>query len=98
MSTFMPSLPSSGRSKFLQLLAEGLFTGVALIASVYVVSHILKMLVPTLKPSLPEICSTWNENYVMEITLVGAAIALHLVFEYTGINAAYKAGRTLPGF
>jgi hypothetical protein len=22
-----------------------------------------------LKPSLPEICSTWNQNYIMEITV-----------------------------
>lgn len=77
------------------LIKEGLFTAVALIVVVHIVSFVLSK-VTSLKPSLPEICASWNKNYVMEITLGISVVVLHLLFEKFGINTAYKMGVPMP--
>lgn len=78
-----------------RVLAEAVICAIALIVVVHIVSFLLSK-TTTLKPSLPEICATWNQNYVMEITLAISAILLHILFEYTGVNLAYKQGAPIP--
>lgn len=78
-----------------RVLAEGVICALALIGVVHIVSFLLSKMT-TLKPSLPEICATWNQNHVMEITLLISAITLHILFEYTGVNMAYKQGAPIP--
>ena len=71
----------------LTVFLEACFVGVVLIGFTYASGLIARNIVS--KPSLPEICSTWNENYIMEVNLFLAGFLFHIVFEYTGINKWY---------
>lgn len=42
-----------------------------------------------LKVNLPQICSTWNKFYTMEVSLFITGVLIHLFCEYTGINKWY---------
>tara|TARA_B100001142_G_C14134007_1_gene578007 strand:+ start:590 stop:832 length:243 start_codon:yes stop_codon:yes gene_type:complete len=44
---------------------------------------------PLLKVDLPEICSTWNKFYTMEVTLFLTGFLIHLFCEFSGINKWY---------
>jgi ABC-type antimicrobial peptide transport system permease subunit len=35
------------------------------------------------KPSLPELCDTWNKFYTLEISLFLTGILTHIAFEYS---------------
>ncbi len=61
------------------LLTESVIMGLLLIIFVHISSRIVSMF--NLKPSLPEICATWNEKYVMEITLFLAGFVLHMLYK-----------------
>lgn len=74
-------------SSLVQLGAEGIFVGLALIAFVYISSWIISNF--NLKPSLPEICASWNQKHVMEITLFLAGFLFHVSFELLGLNKWY---------
>ena len=50
-------------------LVLALVVGLLVVLMGYVAAFILKELKPELNPSLPEVCKTWNSNYVMEWTL-----------------------------
>lgn len=72
---------------FTTVLIEACVVGICLIPFAYIAGFIAKQIVS--KPSLPEVCNKWNENYIMEINLFIAGFLFHLVFEYTGINKWY---------
>lgn len=57
---------------------ESVIMGLALILVVHLTSRIISLF--NLKPTLPEICATWNDKYVMEITLFAAGFILHLLY------------------
>ena len=44
---------------------------------------------PFLKVDLPEICSTWNKFYTMEVSLFLTGFLIHLFCEFSGINKWY---------
>ena len=77
----------------LRVLFEAVVVGICLILFVYIASFIVSKF--NLKPSLPEICATWNDKYVMEITLFVAGFLFHIVFELLGINDYYCLKRKL---
>lgn len=39
--------------------------------------------------SLPEICSKWNQNYILEINLFLLGFISHLCFEFSGMSHWY---------
>lgn len=44
---------------------------------------------PLLKVSLPDVCSTWNEFYAMEVSLFITGVLIYFFCEFTGINKWY---------
>lgn len=70
-----------------KVIIEAAFVGVMLIPVAYIAGYIAKMFVQ--KPSLPEICSTWNENYIMEVNLFIAGFLFHILGEFFGLNKWY---------
>jgi hypothetical protein len=76
-------------SSLIRVGAEGIFVGLSLIVFVYISSGIVSNF--NLKPSLPEICASWNQKYVMEITLFVAGFLFHVTFELLGLNKWYCA-------
>ena len=70
-----------------KVIIEAVIVGILLIPFAYIAGYIAKSFVK--KPSLPEVCSTWNENYIMEINLFIAGFLFHIVLEYAGINRKY---------
>lgn len=44
---------------------------------------------PFLKVNLPDVCSTWNEFYAMEVSLFITGVLIHFFCEFTGINKWY---------
>lgn len=73
-------------NKYLQVILEGIVVGVCLVLVGYVVSYSTK---PYFKVSLPEICDSWNNKYVYEITLFMSGFLLHIIFELVGLNRYY---------
>lgn len=69
------------------VLLEAVVVGIVLIPFVYISGYFAKLVVG--KPSLPEICSSWNENYIMEVNLFMAGFLFHVVFQILGINQWY---------
>jgi hypothetical protein len=51
----------------------------------YVASYLLKEFVPSLSPSLPDICKKWNKNHIMEITLAVTGLLTYGVLSFTNI-------------
>ena len=79
--------------KFSTVFIEACVVGIALIPMVYIAGFIAKKLVA--KPSLPEVCSTWNQNYIMEVNVFIAGFLFHMIAQYTGVNAWYVRNYTL---
>lgn len=69
------------------VLIEAVVVGLVLIPFVYISGFFAKMIVG--KPSLPEICSSWNDNYIMEVNLFLAGFLFHIAFQVLGINEWY---------
>ena len=69
------------------VLIEAVVVGLVLIPFVYISGYLAKWLVG--KPSLPEICSSWNQNYIMEVNLFMAGFLFHIAFQILGINQWY---------
>lgn len=67
------------------LVGEAAVVGLVLIVLTYVVSIPLSFM----KPSLPEVCASWNSGHIMELTLFLAGFLFHFLFEITGINRWY---------
>jgi hypothetical protein len=69
------------------IFMEACIVGVCLIGFTYIAGYLARQMVQ--KPSLPEICSTWNQHRIMEINLFLAGFLFHFMFEYLGINKWY---------
>jgi len=74
------------------VLLEAIFVGILLIPFTYVAGFVASKIAS--KPSLPDICKSWNKNYIMEINLFLAGFLMHFVFEYIGVNRWYA--KTYP--
>lgn len=71
----------------LTILIEAVVVGLALIPIVYLSGTVASKVAS--KPSLPEICSKWNENYIMEVNIFLAGFFFHVIAQYTGLNKWY---------
>jgi hypothetical protein len=69
------------------VLIEAVVVGLVLIPMAYIAGYFAKHLVG--KPSLPEICSKWNENHIMEVNLFLAGFLFHIVCQVSGVNKWY---------
>lgn len=69
----------------IRLLIEAVLVGIAVVLAGLVITVFSKKN----QQSLPEECRNWNKNYIMEITLFLIGFMLHILFEFTGINAWY---------
>lgn len=72
---------------FTRVLVEGLCIGLVLIVVTYLAAPLAKALAG--KPSLPEVCAAWNDNYIMEVNLLLAGVLFHVLAQYSGVNAWY---------
>lgn len=72
---------------FIIIFIESCIVGISLIPFTYIAGLLARQL--TTKPTLPEICSTWNDYYILELNLFLAGFLFHLVFEYANINKWY---------
>lgn len=70
-----------------KILMEAVVVGILLIPITYIAAFFAKYI--TKKPSLPEICSTWNKHRVMEVNLFIAGFLFHILCEITGLNKWY---------
>jgi len=70
-----------------KVILESIIVGLMLIPFTYVASYIAKYI--SKKPSLPDICSKWNQYYVMEITLFLSGFIFHFMSEIVGLNKWY---------
>jgi hypothetical protein len=70
-----------------RIFVEGTVVGVLLIIFTWIVSFILHSVGVT--PILPDICKTWNDGHIMEITLFLSGLLFHLTFELFGWNKLY---------
>lgn len=61
----------------LKMFAFAVFVGVLMIPLVYLAAIPAKLLVG--KPALPEICSKWNEHYIMEVNVFISGFMLGLI-------------------
>jgi len=72
-------------------LVEMILFGITFIPFVYVTGYVAKEVVG--KPMLPQVCSKWNENYIMEVNLFLAACLFYIVFVLTGLKDWYISRR-----
>jgi hypothetical protein len=72
---------------FQKVILESIVVGLLLIPVTYFAGLIAREIVQ--KPSLPEVCSTWNENNIMEVNIFLAGFLFHLISEYSGLNKWY---------
>jgi hypothetical protein len=79
---------------FQVLLAEGIILGIALIVVSYVSSAILQSS-GLYSISLPDVCQTWNDNYIMESTLLLTGILISFFFEVLGLTKQFVQTYTL---
>jgi hypothetical protein len=70
-----------------KVIVESIVVGLLLIPVMYLAGFLVRKLVK--KPSLPEVCSTWNENNIMEWNIFFAGFLFHLISEYSGFNKWY---------
>lgn len=69
-----------------QLLIEAVIMGIIVVVLGYIVSFITK---PWFGVALPEVCKSWNDDYMMEINLFLIGFIGHLGFELAGMNTWY---------
>jgi uncharacterized membrane protein YedE/YeeE len=69
-----------------RLLIEAICVGIITVIFGNIAGFIVA---PVLKVDLPEICSTWNKFYTMEVSLFLTGFLIHLFCEFSGINKWY---------
>ena len=67
----------------MKLFIEATVIGIATVLIGTIVGYILGTYFPN---NLPEICSTWNKNHIMEISLFGTGFFLQILSYYVGLN------------
>jgi len=72
----------------LALLSEAAYVGLLTMIVGNIVGFMLK-LSGVFTTDLPEVCKTWNDKYVMEISLFLTGFCVHLLCEAVGINKWY---------
>ena len=70
-----------------KVIVEAIVVGLLLIPMTYIAGIIARLIVQ--KPSLPDVCSKWNENYIMEVNLFLAGFFFHIICEVIGVNRWY---------
>ena len=60
----------------IRLIVETIGFGILLIPFIHLAGYIVKHIGK--KPTLPEICSTWNEYYIMELNVFIAGILFYI--------------------
>lgn len=71
---------------YLQVVVEAMVVG---LLTVVVGSIVGIMVAPWFRVDLPQICKTWNQYYVMEISLFLTGVVIHLGAEIFGLNRWY---------
>lgn len=74
-------------NRVVRVIIEAIVVGVLLIPFTYVAGFIARNIVK--KPSLPDVCQSWNKNYIMEVNLFIAGFLFHIVCELVGLNRWY---------
>jgi hypothetical protein len=70
------------------VFVEAILMGIYLVIIGYIIGWLTK---PVLGVSLPEVCSRWNDNYIMETNLFLIGFFGHLILELVGVNKWYCA-------
>ena len=73
-------------SFWIMLLVEALVVGVITVIIGLIVGAFVA---PGLSVKLPDVCESWNEKHVMEISLFLTGFLAHIFFEFTGANKWY---------
>ena len=71
-----------------RVLIEGFIIGLLLIPLAYASGYLSKFI--TSKPTLPEVCSKWNVNNIMEVNLLITGVLLRLLGHYAGYSLSNK--------
>lgn len=74
-------------NRVVRVIIEAIVVGLLLIPFTYIAGWIARSIVK--KPSLPDVCASWNKNYIMEINLFIAGFLFHIVCELVGLNKWY---------
>ena len=74
--------------KLLRVLVEGILIGLLLTPLAYASGYLSKFI--TSKPTLPDVCSKWNVNHIMEVNLLITGILLRLFAHYAGYSFSRK--------
>tara|TARA_Y100000590_G_scaffold102264_1_gene116217 strand:+ start:240 stop:482 length:243 start_codon:yes stop_codon:yes gene_type:complete len=74
-----------------KLFKEAVFVGFFLV----IIGTIVGFIVSKFNTNkMPQVCKSWNKNYIMEICLFLTGFIGHYLFEYMGLNKWYcKHGR-----
>lgn len=75
---------------YLMLVGQAAGCGLLVVVLGYIIGYFTK---PYFGVALPEICSKWNDKYVMEVNLFLIGFVAHLFFEFTGLNHWYCSRR-----
>ena len=71
-----------------RVLIEGIIIGLLLTPIAYLSGYLSKFV--TSKPALPDVCATWNANYIMEVNLLLTGILLRLSAHFAGYSLLKK--------
>lgn len=69
-----------------QIIIESIIIGVIFIILGKIIGCITK---PFFGVSLPEVCSKWNDKYILEINWFLLGFVTHMFFEFSGLGHWY---------
>lgn len=69
-----------------KVAVEAICVGVAVVVVGTAVSFLLSL---RSSSSLPEVCRSWNDAYIMETALFLTGVSVHLLCEVVGLNTWY---------
>lgn len=70
----------------MNLLVESIIVGFVIVIMCIIITLPIRHF---LKVDLPPVCSEWNKNHIMEISLFLTGFFTHILFEYIGANKQY---------